>query len=268
MRLALLSARMTEASARGWAKAPGSARALLAAFDLILPQDGATATRLRSLGAAVGPALNLKLAGPPPPVDDALTVTLRSAIGGRKVVLAASTHPGEEPLIAEAVPADVLLIVAPRHPERGPQVAADLSGRGFTVARRAAGEPLTSATTAYVADTLGEMGALFSLADIVVMGGSFVDDVGGHNPLEPARLGRAVVTGPHAFNARDVYAEMFAEVAAIEAADAAALARHVRGLLENPMIARRIGEAALAYASRQGAALDAAMALLDPLLPA
>ena len=112
------------------------------------------------------------------------------------------------------------------------------------------------------------MGALFTVADVVVMGGSFVEGVGGHNPLEPARLARAIVTGPHAFNARDVYAEMFAEVAAIEAADPEALPRHIRGLLANPMIARRIGEAALAYANRQGAALEAAMTLLEPLLPA
>ena len=268
VRLALLSARMTEASARGWARTPSSAAALLSAFDLILPQDGATQARLTALGATPGPMLNLKLAGLPPPVDDALAATLRSAINGRKVVLAASTHPGEEPLIAGAIAPGALLIVAPRHPERGPQVAADLAGRGFSVARRAAGEPLTRATTAYVADTLGEMGALFCVADVVVMGGSFVEGVGGHNPLEPARLARAIVTGPNAFNARDVFAEMFAEVAAIEAADLEALARHVRGLLDNPLIARRIGEAALTYANRQGAALEAAMALLKPLLPA
>jgi 3-deoxy-D-manno-octulosonic-acid transferase len=77
-----------------------------------------------------------------------------------------------------------------------------------------------------------------------------------------------VITGPHAFNARDIYAEMFAEVAAIEAVDPAALARHIAGLLDHPMIARRIGEAGLSYAERQGAALDAALALIEPLLPA
>ncbi len=268
VRLALLSARMTEASARGWARYPASARALLAAFDLILPQDVETRARLARLGASPGPTLNLKLAGPPPPVDAAQVAALRSAIGPRKVVLAASTHPGEEALIAGAIPPGVLLIIAPRHPERGPQLAADLAALGFAVARRAAGEPLTPATTAYVADTLGELGTLFTVADVVVMGGSFVAGIGGHNPLEPARLSRAIVTGPQAFNAAEVYDEMFTEVAAIEAADGPALARHLQGLLDNPMIARRIGEAALAYANRQGAALDAAMILLAPLLPA
>ena len=271
VRLALLSARITDSSAEGWARAPASARALLAAFDLIMPQDQATGARLNKLGATAGPLLNLKLAGPPPPVDERLVKALKPAIGGRKVVLAASTHPGEERLIAQAVRTaapDALLIVAPRHPDRGPQVAADLKALGFEVARRAAAEPLTAKTTAYVADTLGELGALFAVADIVVMGGGFIDGVGGHNPLEPARLGRAIITGPHAFNARDVYAEMFDEAAAIEAQDVEALARHIRGLLTYPLIARRTGEAALAYANRQGAALDAAMTLLEPLLPA
>jgi 3-deoxy-D-manno-octulosonic-acid transferase len=272
VRLALLSARVTEASARGWSRAPATARALLRAFDLILPQDAATDLRLTGLGADTGPRLNLKLVVDAPPVDADLVTALKAGASGRGIVLAASTHPGEEALIAGAFRMamsggpDALLIVAPRHPERGPQVAADLAAAGFQVARRAAGEPLTPATTAYVADTLGELGAFYVAADAVVMGGGFAPGVGGHNPLEAARLEAAIVTGPHVFNAREIYAEMLAEAAAIEAADAAALARHIRGLLANPVIARRIGEAAGAYAARQGAALEEALALLEPLL--
>ncbi len=273
VKLALLSARMTEASARGWARAPATARALLQAFDLILPQEAATQGRLEWLGMRTGPHLNLKLVGEAPPVDSALVTALRAGIGGRKAVLAASTHPGEEPLIAQAfrvgtAEATALLIVAPRHPDRGPQVAADLKAQGFTVARRAAGEALAPETTAYVADTLGELGAFYSVADAVVLGGGFAEGVGGHNPLEAARLGCAIVTGPHVFNAREIYAEMFALAAALEAADSAALARHIAGLLANPVIARRIGEAAQDFAGRQGAALTAAMALIEPMLPA
>ncbi|WP_304440585.1 3-deoxy-D-manno-octulosonic acid transferase, partial [Phenylobacterium sp. CCH12-B4] len=102
-RLALLSARMTEASAVRWARWPGSARTLIGAFDLILPQDAATADRIRRLGGAPGPGLNLKLVGEPLPADEAEMGRMRAAIAGRKVVLAASTHPGEEAPIAEAV---------------------------------------------------------------------------------------------------------------------------------------------------------------------
>jgi 3-deoxy-D-manno-octulosonic-acid transferase len=274
VRLALLSARMTEESAQGWGRAPATARALLRAFDLILPQDDATEARLMRLGARVDGRLNLKLVGEAPPVDGVLVAALREGAAGRGFVLAASTHPGEERLIAGAFRAAVgdgssaILVVAPRHPDRGPQVAAELQGLGFTVARRAAGEALASATTAYVADTLGELGAFYAAADAVVMGGSFVAGIGGHNPLEAARLEAAIVTGPHVFNAGDIYAGMFAEAAAIEAADGAALSRHIRGLLANPAIARRLGEAAASYAGRQGAALEAALALIEPLLPA
>lgn len=269
LRLGLVSARITQGSADGWGRAPASAKTLLRAFDLILPQDPATAHRLRRLGGLVGPELNLKLVGDPPPVDAAQVAALRQAIGARRVVLAASTHPGEELLIAQALHGlDVLMIIAPRHPDRGRAVAKDLQDAGFATARRAGNEPITAITQAYVVDTLGELGGFYSLADVVVMGGSFVEGVGGHNPMEPARLGRPVVTGPHVENAAAIYADLFADVGAIEAADPQALARHVHGLLANPMIARRVGEAALAYACRQGEALEAAMALIDPLLPA
>lgn len=270
VRLTLLSARMTEASAQGWARAPRSARTLLSAFDLILPQDQATATRLARLGGTTGPALNLKLVGDPLPCDAAELKRLTKVVGGRPVVLAASTHPGEERTLADAARAAGagLVIVAPRHPERGEAVTSELKDLGFTVARRSAGEDPGPATTAYVADTLGEMGLFLRLADAVVMGGSFVAGVGGHNPLEAARLGKPVVTGPDVFNAREIYDDLFREVAALEATDAAMLTRHLSGLLENPVIARRIGEAALSFARRQGAALDTALHRLEPLVPA
>lgn len=274
VRLALLSARMTQASADGWARAPGTARALLGAFDLVLAQDGETEARLTGLGARLGPRLNLKLVGEAPPVDAATVAALKAGLGARKAVLAASTHPGEERLIAEAFRTAIAngppaaLIVAPRHPERGPDVAAELQGLGFTAARRAAGEALGAQTTAYIVDTLGELGAFYATADAVVMGGGFAPGIGGHNPLEAARLEAAIITGPEVFNARDIYAALFADAAAIEAPDGAALSRHIAGLLANPAIARRIGQAASDYAARQGAALAAAMALIEPLLAA
>ncbi|MBU1378741.1 MAG: 3-deoxy-D-manno-octulosonic acid transferase [Alphaproteobacteria bacterium] len=267
VRLALLSARMTQGSADRWARWPASARALLDAFDLILPQDQATEARLRRLGATPGPLLNLKAMGEPLPADPRELEGLRAVTLHRKVVLAASTHPGEEAMIAQAFHAAVpelgeaVLIVVPRHPDRGVELAEAL---GAT--RRGAGDAPTSAI--HVADTLGELGLFFRLADVVVMGGSFLPGIGGHNPLEPARIGRPIITGPHAFNAADVYAALFAEAAAIEATDGAALTRHIRGLLDNPVIARRMGEAALAFADRQSEALDQALNHLEPLLPA
>jgi 3-deoxy-D-manno-octulosonic-acid transferase len=270
VRLALISARMTQMSADGWARLPDAARAVMSAFDLILPQDAATEARLRRLGARTGPRLNLKRVGAPLAADLAELERLNIACGVRRVVLAASTHPGEEQVVAAAVQSAAkaaLLVVAPRHPERGAEVAAQLRDMGFVVARRGAGEALSPEVTAYVADTLGELGLFFRMSDVTVMGGGFAAGVGGHNPLEPARLGCAIVTGPQVFNAAELYGEMFAEGAAIRAADGAALARHIAGLIAYPAIAARCGEAAMAYADRQGRALDEAMPQIEALVP-
>jgi len=273
VRLALVSARMTQKSADGWARAPAAARALLGRFDLILPQDAATAERLQRLGGVTGPQLNLKQVGEPLPCDEDELNRLRGLTAGRPVILAASTHPGEEALIAEAVhklrehQPGLLLITAPRHPERGGAVAELLTEAGFNTTRRSDGEAPGPLTTAYVADTLGELGLFFRLADLVVMGGGYAPGVGGHNPLEPARLGATILTGPSVFNAQATYQAMFEEVAALCAPDGAALTRHLWGLLDNPAIARRMGEAALAHAAQYGAALEAALAQLAPLLP-
>ena len=270
VRLALISARMTEKSAQGWTRAPGAARRLLRAFDLVLPQDSATAARLTGLGGQVGPLLNLKRVGAPLPCAPEALAAMRKSLDGRPVVLAASTHPGEEALVLEAFAALAvrrpapLLILAPRHPERG-EVVADLARQaGHTVGRRSLGEPPAAV---YVADTLGELGLFFRLADAVILGGGFAAGVGGHNPLEPARLGRVVVSGPEVFNAQAIFEEMSEAAAVLFAADAKALARHVAGLLDNPRIARRMGEAAQAVAQKGDAALDRALAQISPLLP-
>lgn len=269
VKLALVSARMTQKSADGWSRFPASACELLSAFDLVLPQEAETEARLRALGARIDGRVNLKLVGDPLPHDAAELARLKAAAGDRRILLAASTHAGEEAILARAFQGmdcdHTLFIVAPRHPDRGAEVASLFPG---PVARRSGSEPLTPATIVYVADTLGEMGLFFRLADVVFMGGSLLPAIGGHNPLEPARLACAIVTGPHVFNNAAVYAEMFDEVAALEAADEAALVRNLKGLLDNPPIARRVGDAALAYAQRQQGALDDAMAKLAPLLPA
>ncbi len=264
VRLGLLSARMTEASAKGWARVPASGRGLLAAFDVVMAQDEATADRLTRLGATVTGRLNLKRVGAPLPVDEREMARLRNTFAGRKVVLAASTHPGEETLVAQALRGlDALLVIAPRHPDRGPGIAAELGAP-----RRSAGQLPAPETGVYVADTLGELGLFFRLADVVVMGGAFASGIGGHNPLEAARLGRPVITGPEAFNATELYEEMVERRCAIQVSDGRELLVQVRKMLDDPALARRMGEAALAYARDQDGALAEALAVLEPLLPA
>ena len=269
VKLALMSARMTQASAEGWGHIPGTARTLLSAFDLILPQDAEISARLAKLRAKIQGHLNLKRLGEPLPYDQSELSRLRADLVKRSVILASNTHPGEDEMIVKAVSGlGALLVITPRHPERGGTIAAELTGLGLKVARRSLGEALTPDSAVYLADTLGEMGLFYSLADVAVMGGSFVAGIGGHNPLEPARLGVPVVTGPYVFNAAELYDEMFGCVAAMPAADAETLTRHLKGLMANPQIRRQMSDAGLAYAARQGATLEAALDLLNPLLPA
>jgi 3-deoxy-D-manno-octulosonic-acid transferase len=186
------------------------------------------------------------------------------------VLVAASTHAGEDELVAEAVARlepRPLLVVVPRHPERGEAVAEMLRGRGLTVARRAAGEALASEVEVYVADTLGELGLFYRLADAVVVGGSLVEGLTGHNPLEPARLGKPVVSGPHTASFADTYAGLIRQKAVLVAHDQAELKQALAALIGEPALAKALGARAKAAAATETEAFDAAWAALQPLLP-
>ncbi|HEY2177870.1 MAG TPA: glycosyltransferase N-terminal domain-containing protein [Caulobacteraceae bacterium] len=198
-RLALVSARMSPASLAAWRRAPAAAHALLAAFDLILARDLAAAAPLAALGGRVDGLWDVKLGAPPPPADPAELARMKRVFAGHPIILAASTHPGEEAMVLAAfagLPDDVRLIIVPRHPDRGPDAARQGAAHGLTVARRAAGESGEGARV-LIADTLGELGLWYRLATLAVVGGSFVRGVGGHNPLEPARLSCPFAAGPH-----------------------------------------------------------------------
>src|SRR5262249_30404697 len=155
----------------------------------------------------------------------------------------------EEAMLAAAAPPGPLLAIAPRHPERGQAIADALARSGRVVARRAAGEPISGATEIYVADTLGEMGLWFALADVVVMGGSFVGGGGGHSPMEAAWFAKLVVVGTDRSNFADVYADMLGpDGGAVEAANVDAMSEALKSLLARPDERERRGAAALAYA--------------------
>jgi len=268
IRLCLVSARITEESARGWTRAPSSAKTLLGAFDLILPQDKASAARIAELGGRVGAPLNLKLLADPLTCDEAELARLQKMIGGRPTLVAASTHPGEEEFIAACaeIRSKPLLVIAPRHPDRGLTIAVDLTARGLKVACRSQDEKITPATDVYLADTLGEMGLIFRLADTVIMGGSFVGGVGGHNPLEPARLGRAVITGNDVANFADVYEEMVEAFAVVRTTGC--MVEAAANFITDPAAARAHGEAGRAYAARKAREAEAAIADVTAMVPA
>jgi 3-deoxy-D-manno-octulosonic-acid transferase len=276
VKLALVSARITQKTADGWARFPAAARKVLAAFDRVLPQDDASAERLAALGARVDGRANLKLAGEAPPHDPAAFTAMSAAVGDRPVIVAASTHEGEEAAIVrtlDRLTGRVCLILVPRHPERGPGVAAALEAEGWRLAVRSRGQRLDGGTDLYLADTLGEMGLFLRLADVVVMGGSFhaavgQPPVGGHNPLEPARLGKPAFTGPDMTNWAAVTEMLTAGggLRVVETPDA--LPEAIGPLLTDPAAAKRMGEAGRRTATEVGAVVDQVTAALGPLLPA
>ncbi|MDP1630880.1 MAG: 3-deoxy-D-manno-octulosonic acid transferase [Caulobacter sp.] len=267
-RLALVSARMTRESAAGWTRLPSAAKQILGLFDLILPQDKRTGARLKALGGLIDGYVNLKLAGEPLPADETALAMLWASAGERAIVTVASTHPGEDELIVAAVEAtgeQPLLVIAPRHPVRGPSIAASLRAAGRTVALRSAGEPLTPETDVYIADTLGELGLFFRLGDVAVIGGSFLPDIGGHNPLEAARLARPVIHGQHYANWIDVYAAL--DGGGLLCDTPADLTAALTRLLTDSQARERMGAAAEQAAEQQGGVLDRLWDRLEPLLP-
>ncbi len=270
--LVLVNARLSPASARRWGWAPGMIADLLGRFRLILAQDEQTAARLRALGAGrVDVTGTLKEGSAPLPHDEAERQRLAAAFDDRPLWLAASTHPGEEVLVAEAhravrrqIPRAVLVLV-PRHPERGLEIAHMLTLDGWQVARRGAGERPGPDTQIYLADTLGEMGLWYRLSPVSFLGGSLVP-AGGHNPFEPAALGSAIIHGPEVQNFADGFRRLSAARAARRVADAQGLAQAVAVTLA-PEEAARMAAAAWDLFSAGAEVTDRVVAALFPLLP-
>lgn len=250
--VALANARLSERSARGYARFAGLTRPMLEEMSLIAVQTETEAERFRSLGARaqcvqVTGSIKFDLK-----VDDQLLPRARqlreqwSALQ-RPVWIAASTHEGEDALILEAhqrllqVHGDALLILVPRHPERFDAVHA-LCRERFSTVRRSSGAAVDGQIQVLLGDTMGELMFLYALADITFVGGSLVP-TGGHNPLEPAALALPVITGPHVFNFLEISA-MLREAGALQQVDdAEGLAAAVRRLIELPQDGRRMGEA-------------------------
>ncbi len=272
--MVLLNGRMSVRSHRGWRRFSSVVRPLLSGFALVLVQSEADGARFMTLGAApVECPGNLKFAAPPLPVDEDELARVWDQVGDRPVWLAASTHPGEERIVAEAHQhlmsrhPGLLTIIAPRHAARGPEIAGELGAEGLAVARRGIREPITGATEIYLADTMGELGLFYRLAGVAFVGGSLVPH-GGQNLLEPAQLDCAIVHGPHVENFLDIAAELDAVAAREEVGDARGLAETVDRLLADPVLRQRRGAAARNVANRKSDVLDKVMQALAPYLAA
>ena len=271
--LVLVNGRMSERSYKSWKRLSSVAGPLFSRFDVILAQNDKLTRWFRDCGGRnVIAAGNLKADAPPPPVDAAKLAALRTALGDRPRLLAASTHEGEDVIIAAAHQgfADKLpgfcTIIAPRHPERGGAIARDLAAIGLKVARRSLGDRLDAATDIYVADTIGELGTLYAACPIAFIGGSLIDR-GGQNPLEAVAHDAAVLTGPSVHNFSDEYKVLRKAGVVVDVATAHDIVEAVMRLTGDPQARAAVAaNAARAVGGLKGA-LGRTLAAIEPLLP-
>ena len=274
--VALANARLSARSAKGYARFARLTAPMLSEMRLFAVQTHTEAQRFLSLGArpdTVEVTGSIKFDLTIDPELPLRAAALREQWGAseRPVWIAASTHEGEDDVVLaahrqlrESYP-DALLILVPRHQERfGPMF--ELCGQqGFATVRRSSGEPVTADTSVLLGDTMGELLFLYALADSAFVGGSLVP-TGGHNPLEPAALGKPVIMGPHLFNFLEISAMMRDAGALREVDDAEGLAEAVRQLFELPQDARKMAQAGLKVMQANQGALKRLLDGLDKLL--
>jgi len=268
----LLNGRMSERSFRRWRHFPKTIETLLQRFDLCLVRSSNDAERFGALGAPhISIAGNLKFDVPALPVDARKLAALTDAIRGRIVVVAASTHPGEESVIVDVhrrlkiTCPGLLTIIAPRHPERGPAIAEVAAMAHLRPALRSRGTSPAGETDVYIFDTLGELGLIYQLAPIVFMGGSLVRH-GGQNPIEAIKFGAAVLHGPHVSNFADIYDELDRTGAAALVTDADELTTQIGAWIQDSAARQEIAERARRCVDKLGGALDLAISALEPYL--
>ncbi|MNM89977.1 3-deoxy-D-manno-octulosonic acid transferase [compost metagenome] len=253
--VALANARLSERSARGYARLGGLTRPMLEEMSWFAVQTEAEAQRFRDLGARsecveVTGSIKFDLTINPELLSRAAALREQWQATQRPVWIAASTHAGEDEIILDAhrrvltrYP-QALLILVPRHPERFNGMYDLCRREGFATVRRSSGEAVTAQTSVLLGDTMGELLFLYALADIAFVGGSLVGN-GGHNLLEPAALGKPVLSGPHLFNFLEIAAQL-REVGALgEVSDAVGLAAAVEQLWDQPESAQRMADAGL-----------------------
>lgn len=214
--LAYVNARMNAASLASRARLAGLYRDMLRRFDLVCAQDAESAAHLRLLGAdAVAEMRSLKPAAPPLRVDESELEGLRHDLAGRRVWVAASTHAADEGVVIAAqqrlwsLDPAWLLILTPRLPTRADEIAAALEAAGLGFVQRSRGGAIGPETAVLLADSFGELGLWYRLAESAFVGGS-LGGAGGHNPWEAICLGVPVISGPDTANFRADYAELAA----------------------------------------------------------
>ena len=268
----LLNARMSENSFQKWSWVKGTAQRILSVFDLCLAQDAAEAERLKTLGAKdVRVSVNLKYAAKALPTDDVKQQQVQAALSGRKALVWASTHPGDEEAalrlhqqLKKDRP-DFLTVIVPRHPVRGAEIASLIQAQNLCFSQRSSGALPQKSDDVYVADTLGELGIFFRLIPWVVMGGS-LQKIGGHNPIEPAQLGCTVFFGQSRHNFKQIIAEFEAKDALVSFTDENDLQEKVLAVMRRGLDGQAIGQRALQWTEAQKKRTEEIFVILRPLI--
>ena len=271
--MALVNARMSANSRKAWARRPKTAAYVLATFDLIMTQNDEMADAMVGLGASpdrVARGINLKALAPPLEQDHAVLAQVRTSLKGRPVWVAASTHKGEEEVVLDAHATllqkhpDLMLLLAPRHPDRSDAVARLIDDKGLSYAVRSTGA-LPRERAVYLADTLGELGNWYALSEAIFLGGALLP-IGGHNPYEVAQMGRGVISGPEVFNFSESYAEMELFGAVKTVTTASELASAIDTLLSDTAATEDFGRAARSFVRGKASQLEDIAARLASVL--
>ncbi len=271
----LLNARMSARSARGYARFKRLTEQALQQFTGIAAQDVLDAGRLKELGARedtlhITGSIKFDLKVAEQDIEQGQNLRQQLNWQNKKVLIAASTHQGEDELMLSIYQTlkvsfpELVMIIVPRHPERFESVFQMLkqTDKALTIARRSTLETSVSDDVdILVGDTMGEMMCYFSCADLVFMGGTMVP-VGGHNILEPAALGLAIVYGPHIFNFYAINELFLQYQAASQVPDKSELEAVLRELLHNPQMAEEMAQRARQLFRQNAGALDKMMKLI------
>lgn len=268
----LVNGRLSDRSFASWKKRTNIAEALFENLAHVVAQSEVDGQRFKELGARpVSVSGNLKVDTNPPPADQQALDVLRQQIGKRPTWAAVSTHEGEEAVAAEVHTTlavrhpGLLTIIVPRHPERADALAEQFAAMGLKVARRSAGEPVQPDTAILLGDTIGEMGLYLRLTEIAFVGRSLTSQ-GGQNPLEPAMLDTAVLSGRNVQNFRDSYQRLLDKGGAKLVRDRAMLAAAVNFLLTNETARRDMMAAGKATVDEMRGALARTLKSLEPYI--
>ena len=270
----VVNGRLSDKSFRGYQKASKLSQSMMQNLSLIIAQDGDSAKRFRQLGATsdkIRIARSLKWSSKTNPLMLSRAHRLQTAwrLAARSVILAASTHEGEERLIlddfltlkTQFANRNPLLIIVPRHPERFDAVAALIQSKNLSVIRRSQEGQPSLKDSVYLADSMGELGVWYALADIAIVGGSLVN-IGGHNPIEAAIVGKPIIMGQYTQSCEQNKSQLAAVGALCQVTSAQALHQQLATWLSNPKQASTAGQAGQVLAEQYQDATQQQLAMI------